>query len=355
MKKTPLHSTHQHLHATFTEQNGWQIPAHYGSVTAEYHALVEDVGVIDVSTLGKFRATGKDALGLLNRLSTNNLMQMEPFHAMSTVLTTEKGRIVDLLIVLKSKKQELLALTSPHQIETDLQWIENYTFPLDDAHFENVTDSFGCLLIAGFSAVKVLSDLAGKPVEEWSIHQFDHTSIDHVPCTLMRTSDLSVPAYYLICPAEYAPLVWSAVVANGATPVGDQAYQTLRIETGLPVGGYELTKAVNPLEAGLHHAISFNKGCYVGQEVVARVDSSKKIKHSLYGLRLEGDQLPAPQDKIYTETEKEIGFITSSVRSIKLQQLVALGYIKNRDFTAGMDVIIRSQTVIRAKTSTLPF
>ena len=307
-------------------QNG-RIPAVYSSVREEYAAATQGVGVIDRSHTGRLKASGDDALDLLNRLSTNKLDDLAIDAVMGAVLTTNKGRIIDLLFALR-QADYLLILTAPETRRRVADWIDFYTF-VEDVTIEDATDDTAMFSLMGDSAADALPSLADLPPYGSAV-----LDVDGVAALALRTDFAGARAYDLIAPASDAQRLWNGLTDRGATPVGYAAWELLRIERGIPMQGRELTEDYNPLEANLWDFISFNKGCYIGQEVVARLNAYDKVQRHLARLSWEDGDCPAQGDALYADGRR-IGALTS-VAPPECGRSVGLGYVRKAHAEPGV-------------------
>lgn len=304
-----------------------RIPTAYSSVSEEYAAATQGVGVLDRSRMGRLKAIGADALDLLNRLSTNKLDELAIDAVMGAVLTTNKGRIIDLLFVLR-QADYLLILTSPETRRRVAEWIDFYTF-VEDVAVEDATEQTAMFSLMGDGVADALPSLADLPPYGSAALDVDGTT-----ALALRTDFAGARAYDLISPASDAQRLWDGLTDRGATPVGYAASDLLRIERGVPLQGHELTEDYNPLEANLWDFISFNKGCYIGQEVVARLNAYDKVQRHLARLSWEDGDNPAQGDALYADGRR-IGELTS-VAPPECGRSVGLGYLRKAHAEPGV-------------------
>ena len=303
----------------------------YSSVRDEYTSASEGVGITDRSHLGRLRVSGADALDLLNRLSTNNLDDLAIGDVQGTVLTTNKGRIIDLLYVLR-QDDHLLVLTGPETCQRVAEWIDFYTF-IEDVVVEDVTEETAMLSVVGRAATSSLPQLADMP-----LYGSAQITIDGVDVLALRTDFTGVDGYDLIGPAEQAPALWDALTATGAAPVGSQALELVRISNGIAGNGGELEEDYNPIEAGLMDFISFNKGCYIGQEVVARLNTYDKVQKHLVRLSWDGDDAPElPADLLHDG--RKVGTLTTAVKTIDGDKFIGLGFVRKAHVEEGVRLL----------------
>ena len=172
---------------------------------------------------------------------------------------------------------------------------------------------------------------------------------------VMGQSETGGPGLQCWTMAFHGAALWRALVEAGARPVGARALAVLRIEAGIPWYGHDVDETVILPEARLDQLVSYNKGCYIGQEVVARVKYRGHVNRALSGLVLDGDRVPASGAKVLVE-DKEIGRVTSAVRSIALGRPIALGYVRREHFAPGTAVtVVDGDATARARVAELPF
>ncbi len=303
----------------------------YSSVRDEYASATEGVGLADRSHLGRLRMSGADALDLLNRLSTNNLDDLAIGDLQGTVLTTNKGRIIDLLYVLR-QDDHLLVFTGPETRQRVAEWIDFYTF-IEDVVVEDVTEETAMLSVVGRAAASTLPQLADMP-----LYSSAPLTIHGVDVVALRTDFAGVDGYDLIAPVEQAAALWDALTAMGAAPVGSQALELVRISNGIAGYSSELGEDYNPIEAGLMDFISFNKGCYIGQEVVARLNTYDKVQKHLVKLSWDGGDAPElPADLLHDG--RKVGTLTSAVKAIDGDRFIGLGFVRKAHVEEGVRLL----------------
>lgn len=299
-------------------------PHVHSTVEVEYSALTEGTGLIDRSNVGRLHVSGEDALDLLNRLSTNELMTLKVGTGAPTVLTTNKGRIVDLLYAYRHEDR-LFVTTSPGNQQKVAEWIDFYTF-VEDVVVEDVTDRTKMLSVVGPGSAEVLDRLTNGRVSALTLYASIDTEIAGTLATFHRTDFLTFPSFDLTVALEdYDHLSWT-LTNEGAVPIGTHAVEALRIEQGIPEFGKELTESYNPHEANLVDHLSFTKGCYIGQEVIARLQTYQKVQKYLVGLRWDkGDVSPGTR---LVGDGKQVGVVTSVSRSPISGEGIGLGYVR---------------------------
>jgi len=290
--------------------------------------------VADRSDLGRLIGTGPDLLGLLHRLSTGDVKNLRPGEGRETVVTNAKGRIVERLFVHHLGEDGVLLVGGPDGAPRSLAHFAKFTFA-ENTGLSDVTAATFAFALLGPRWANAARAL-GIP---------DLPPYGTSPCTLAglrvhaaRTNGFDADGVLVIGPRDGAGPVRSALVAAAASEGGGEieaeALESWRILRGLPAPGHELTEEHNPLEAGLREAVSFTKGCYVGQEVVARLNTYGKVARSLVRLDLPpGAPVPAT-GAIVRKGGREIGAVTSAIRPPGRSAPVALAYLKSREMSA---------------------
>lgn len=308
MQPTPLHGPQQQLGAAFAPVAGWAVAAHFGDVPAEHEAARTGAAIADASHCGRILAKGKDTLDLLNRLSTNLVDPLPEGAGQTTVITTGKGRVLDWVTVLP-RGEDVLLLTSPERRGEVAEWIDMFTFEEDTA-LEDVTESTGMLSVLGPSAESLVGQLLGAST----------AALPRLGCVTApwrsgealaaRTDPAGQPGFDIVVPADAAEALWDAAVDLGAAPIGWQALEALRIEARVPRWGAEFTDDNNPLEAGLLSEVSWTKGCYTGQEVVARLYNYHRIQRFMAAVDLPADA-GCPPGTVLMADGAAVGRVTS--------------------------------------------
>ena len=331
MNRLPLHHLHQRLGASFTDLADWEVPAAYGDAASEYRAATEGAALIDRSYMGRFHVQGKDALDLLNRLSSYKVDELPEGTGAATVLPTNKGRVIDLLHLFATH-DGLLMTTSPHTRERVADWIDLYTF-LEEVSLEDVTERTAMLTLHGPEVDGLLQRLFSMYPARLELYGSSKASLNGLEVTLLRTDPLDSPGYDIVVDAAHAERIWRVLVDGGATPVGEETYNALRIQAGIPRYGWELSEAVNPWEVNLDRYIHFAKGCYTGQEVILRLYNYNKVQRRLVSLRLPSADV-ATGAKLQAE-EKDAGWVSSIAVHPLTGQAIGLGVVRSAHIKEG--------------------
>ena len=321
----------------------------------EYWFATQKCGVIDRSDMSRVRISGVDALELLDRLSTNALQELVSGSSLHSVMTTNKGRVVCLLLVALIGDQVIL-ITGSGDGEKASELIDFYTFS-EDVKVQDIGNETGQLSLVGPRCSFVLEQLGVgvlNPYECVSI------SVNGIPITAIRSEFLAQPSYDLIIPAQSLKDVNDMLLTIGGVEICSISKETLnlvRVERGIPESGFELTEEYNPLEVELKNYISFNKGCYVGQEVVARLNTYDKVKRRLVGVTWHKEMISEPGANLFYDGEN-IGTLTSTTKPHQPGRFIGLGVVKKAYAEAGTELHIISEEQdisVKAVVEALPF
>ena len=308
------------------------MPAVYSDAASEYLAITGGAAICDASHNGRLKATGADALDLLNRLSTNKVIDLQPGQGAPTILTTDRGRILDLVTVLNTGDHVLL-LTSPGAQQPVMEWLDKYTI-LEDLTVEDISGSTAMLGVWGPGARATLETAGGLPWAELPLYGSVETLVGGETVVIVSAQLPAWLGYYVIGSAEAAPGIWQAVMQAGALPIGAEAYEAARINCGVPVLGREMGDDYNPLEAGLIGCIDFAKGCYIGQEVIARLDTYRKVQKYLVKLSFEPGVVVSAGTTLLQDG-RVVGKVTSAAAIPTTGETVGLAYVRIKNAIPG--------------------
>lgn len=310
------------------------IPTSFGNVAAALEAVSTGAALVDRSHWGLIEMTGADRLRFIHNQTTNTFTQRQPGEGCDTVFVTSTARTIDLATVYITA-ESLLILTSPGQDQRLMDWMDRYIFPADQVSLANLTLSTAAFSLLGPGSAGILKKLGIDLASDLPYGHNQTINLPDVSVHLAVGSGLALPGYTLLVPAEAAVSVWQALIDASAVPAGENLWQQLRIQQGRPAPDHELTEDYNPLEAGLWQAISFEKGCYIGQETIARLNTYQGVKQQLWGIQFNGTANPG--DPIWAGDEK-VGLLTSVIESP--HGLLGLGYIRTKAGGAGLAITV---------------
>ena len=292
--------------------------------------IKEGVAISDRSHWGCIRVSDDDRLRFLHNQSTNNFQVLKPGQGCDTVMVTSTARTID-LVTSYVLDDAVLLLVSPNRRQLIMQWLDRYIFFADQVKLTDITAETATFSLIGLQSHGIVEklgagDLIGQPYG-------NHILVDGVIVAV--GSGLATPGYTLILPVTNKETLWNKILSYGAGEVSDRAWEMLRILQGRPAPDAELTDDYNPLEVGLWQTISFNKGCYIGQETIARLNTYKGVKQYLWGIHLHNAAEPGT---IITIGDEKVGKLTSYTTTPDGH--FGLGYIRSKAGGVGLKVQI---------------
>lgn len=279
----------------------------YGNDQQALKAVQESVAIYDCSHWGRLQLAGGDRIRFLHNQSTNNFQILQPGQGCDTVFVTSTARTIDLATAYLLE-EAILILVSPSRRQKIFQLLDRYIFPADNVELIDITEKTACFRLIGPNSDSILTQLGGTSFAEKIIATHQLMKLAKTDVRVAVGTGLNLPGYTLILPVESAANLWKAIHDAGVIPMGSNSWETLRIQQGRPNPDYELTDDYNPLEAGLWQTISFEKGCYIGQETIARLNTYKGVKQQLWGVILPA--FVEPETPVMMGEEK-IGKLTS--------------------------------------------
>lgn len=366
--KSPLDAVHQRLGATMVKQNGWSVPGSYGDVLFEYASVRESgAGLIDQSSRGRIRVGGSEAVQFLNGLITNDMKTLSEDRWMAAAFPNFQGRLIASVRVIRLTDDETGKKPAPaFLIDTEaatygrvLKTIERFTLA-GDFQVSDVTDETAHITVQGTKASQIISEVFGRELADVAPAEVKQIVWPATEPTsnliIVRANHTGEDGFDLIVNAHQAANLWKALHEANARPVGYQAFEMLRIEAGIPRYGIDMDETNVVTEAALDQAVSYTKGCYVGQEIIARIKYRGHVAKKLSGVSFDQAEKVEPGMLIQSTDGKEIGRITSVTYSPHLGRTIALGYLKYDYLGSGTSLkIITGGQEITAQVVELPF
>lgn len=354
--KSPLFTWHETHGTRFIDDRGIELPAHFTDPLREYQAVREAAGLIDYSFRVQVRMTGEDRVSFLQGIISNDIKALRPGDGCAATLLTEQGRLVADLRV--------YALDSALLLDVDVRIKDKAMEALsrfiiaDDVELEDISEQQVTIALQGPLTPQILTAV-GIPLSLPKAFQHGEGTIGSSSAHIVHADDTGSDGYELFVPRAHAEQVWQTLLQVGEPfglrPVGLTALNLLRIEAGIPWYGVDMDESRIVLEVGLEHAISFKKGCYLGQEVVERATARGHVNRKLSGLLIQGDTIPISGDKLFHDSQ-EVGWVTSAIVSPRLGRPIALAYVRREHLAPGTQLRIdRQGTPVIAEVTTLPF
>lgn len=287
-----------------------------------YKAAHEAAVLVDRSNLGLLKFTGATRLDLINRMSTQAVSSLKSGEGVATILTTDIGRIVDRLILYASS-DAVYALTGEDNGNNIARYLMRFVFFNDDFHIEELSEQTAIFAVYGPQAKARLIG-AGFPDVDLPLHHWRQCEVAGVTAYLHRTDPVAGDGYFVMCGTADKEKLGHHLLGADLILADEAAFEFLRIESGLPRFGREMTQDYIPLEANLWEDVSFSKGCYVGQEIIARMESRGRLAKKLVQLQA---VTPVEVGATLRADGKTAGTVTSA--AVGPDGPVALGYVKS--------------------------
>ncbi len=367
--RTPFYELEEALGAEFQEEAGWIVPAAYAPMEQEYWAVRKAVGLVDLTGRGRILVGGKERVRFLQSMLSQDVAGLPVGRGAPATLLTNKGRMLGLLRVYNLGDAYLLDV-EPRAAEKTRRTLEGYKMALR-VEITDVTESLVALSLQGPRARQLLAkafelapeheeEIVAYPAQELLARWGEATE----PCVhphmwIARVSHTGEQGYDVFVDRAMGAVLWRVLWESGQElglrAVGLRALSVLRLEAGIPWYGFDVDETTIPLEAGLESALSFTKGCYIGQETIAMIRYRGHINRKLVGLRFERGELPHSGDHIFAEGA-DVGWITSAAVSLSLGVPIALGYVKCAWADPGTPVRVRrAADEVEAEVCSLPF
>jgi folate-binding protein YgfZ len=354
-----LHDLTAAAGAVFIEEAGWLLPASYGDPGREYESACRHAALFDLSHRGKIEAAGPEAVAFLHNLCTNDVRGLPVGRACETFFTTAKAKVIGHGMIHRLAPETpgaVLIDTDPGLGPGLYKHLDHYLVS-ERLGLHDRTRDLAHLHLCGPQVESILKGILGEKFGELSVLQTKQAALpaggNYQVC---RRDPLGLPGFDLIAPAEAAAHLWQQLTEKGVRPAGLTAYHTLRIEAGTPQYGIDLDETRAAYEVGrTQQAISYTKGCYLGQEPIVMARDRGHVNRTLTGLRLAGPT-PVPAGARVVRGGQEVGQVTSSVFSPRLQTPIALAYLRRGSWEAGTEVEVALDGECRtAVVATLPF
>ncbi|MBE9177407.1 folate-binding protein YgfZ [Oculatella sp. LEGE 06141] len=325
-----------HFSAASLDEPTASAPISFGNDEAALRAAKETVALCDRTHWGRIQVKGADRIRFLHNQTTNNFTRLQPGQGCDTVFVTSTGRTID-LVSAYILEDSVLLFTSPGYSKRLLEWMDRFIFFADQVELSDLTDQTAAFSLVGPSSRALLEQLgAGDGLANSSSHVLTH--LDGIEVRIAVGSGLAIAGYTLMTDMHHAADLWQRLFTAGATPLGETAWEQLRIRQGRPRPEHELTEDFNPLEAGLWQTIALDKGCYIGQETIARLHTYRGVKQQLFGVEL---SKPAEVGSLVTAGDEKIGKLTSCIQTE--QGSIGLAYIRSKAAQPGLAVQVAGE------------
>ncbi len=351
LKRTPLFEIYKKYGAKVIDFGGWELPVQFSSILDEHEAVRTKAGLFDVSHMGEVLVEGKGAESFINYLVTNDVTKVAINQAQYTAMCYPDGGTVDDLLVYKLENEKYLLVINASNIEKDYEWMQRNVE--GEVKLENISENVAQLAIQGPQAEGILQKLTDTDLSEIGVFKFkQHVNISGIEDVLVsRTGYTGEDGFELYLPAGQAEALWEKLLEagedDGLKPCGLGARDTLRLEARLALYGQELSKDINPLEAGIGFAVKLNKETdFIGKDALSG-QKQNGLERKLVGVEVTGRGIPRHGYKVMSDAGEEIGVITSGTQSPSLKKSIGLALVSAEHAEVGtpLKVEIRKKQI----------
>jgi folate-binding protein YgfZ len=343
VRRSALAEAHERAGASLRAEDGWLVPASYGDAGAEYEAVRGGggAGLFDLSSRARIEVSGAEAVQFLNGMVTNDVAALAEGGWMHAAFPNVQGRLLASVRVLRSADAFLFD-TEPATHAALLKTLERFTLA-GDFRVKDLTEETALVSVQGARAAEMVGAALGFDaggLERGRVASVSEEGFGARPLGVIRATHTGEDGFDVFVGAQDAARVWEALAGAGARPSGFDALEVLRVEAGVPRYGVDASDANVVLEVlDESEAVSYTKGCYVGQEIIARIHWRGHVAKKLAGLVFEGEVGAAAGSKIKSaDGGREVGRVTSVVTSPRLGRAVGLGLVRYEHLAPGTEV-----------------
>ena len=327
LKRTPLHAAHVRLGARMIPFGGWDMPVQYSGIVEEHRAVRSAVGCFDVSHMGEFEFRGPDALQALQRLTTNDVSTLGIGQVQYSLLCYENGGVVDDLTLYRLTDDHYMMTVNASNIDKDWAWVSSHLDGRVEA--KNVSEETGLIAVQGPHAERLVGRLSDVDVTTIAYYHFRQGRVGGVPAIISRTGYTGEDGFELYLPAASTETVWVGLLeegkAEGATPIGLGARDTLRLEMKYALYGNDIDETTNPLEAGLGWVVKPAKGDFVGRAAIEGVRATG-LQRRLVGFEMV-ERAVARHGYPILHDGTAVGVVTSGSYGPSVEKYIGIGYV----------------------------
>jgi len=351
MQRTPLILHHQACGAKLVDFAGWEMPIQYSGVIDEYHTVRSDVGLFDVSHMGRVRIAGSGAIPFLQRVTSNDVGKLAVSQAHYSMVCNEKGGIKDDIFVYRISSDEFLLCVNASNREKILTWLQSQLGQDKTARLEDRSFELAQMAVQGPKSRELLMSLGAVALESLRLHHICDGMIGGLSCLLARTGYTGELGYEIYIDSGNVGHLWDLLIdkeqAWGVKPAGLGARDLLRLEMGYLLYGNDMDEDTTPLEASADWTVSFQKGEFIGSPALL-AQKQAGLTRRFVAFELVEKAVPRHGFRILDPTTfRQIGEVTSGNLSPLLQKGIGLGYVPVRYAEPGSSILIeiRSKSV----------
>jgi len=355
MKQTILYQKHKTAGAKMVDFAGYAMPVSYQGVKAEHLAVRTKAGVFDVSHMGEFLVSGKEAVNLIQYVTSNNARKLKPGEAQYSCLPMPKGGIVDDLLVYCLNEKLYLLVVNASNIQKDFDWINQHN--QFEAKVNNVSDVWSLLAVQGPESEAILQNLTTVDLSGIKYYTFVSGNIGTAKEVIISaTGYTGERGFELYVKNEFAVSLWNALIEKGVIPCGLAARDTLRLEMGYALYGNDINETTSPLEANLGWITKLKtKDNFIGKAFL-QAQKTNGIQQKLMGFKMTERGIPRKGYALLNESGDTIGKVTSGTQSPSLNEGIGMAYVTDLALQIGDTIFVEIRDrAIKAALCALPF
>ncbi len=356
-KRTALYAAHKALNARLIPFGGWEMPVEYSGIAKEHTAVRTAAGLFDVSHMGEFEIRGREALDLIQSVTTNDAAKLIDGQAQYSAMAYPHGTVVDDLLIYRSRDDHFMLVVNAANISKDFEWITSHN--RFDATVDNISDDVTLLAVQGPRTIEILQPLANVPLDEIRYYHFAVAKVLNVDAIISRTGYTGEDGFELYFSQKHSEPVWNAILEAGTPlgllPAGLGARNTLRLEARMLLYGNDMDGTTTLLEAGLGSIVKFEKEQqFIGQDALLK-QKQDGVKRRLIGFEMVGREIARDHYPVFVDGQ-EAGHVTSGSPSITLKKNIGLAYLPADRAAIGtrFNVLVRNK-MSEAKVVRTPF
>jgi aminomethyltransferase len=342
LRKTALNARHRASNARMVPFAGWDMPVEYSGITNEHLAVRTRAGVFDVSHMGQLEIAGKDALAVVQRISSNDASRLATGQIQYAGLLTPEGTFVDDMLVMRMAPSHFMLVVNASNVAKDYAWVVEQAKAVGDAAVVDTSSRYALIAIQGPASREVLQPLTGVELDDLKYYSFGHGEVANARATISRTGYTGEDGFEIFVPPNMADRVWQALLDSGRAadviPCGLGARDTLRLEAAMRLYGNDIDESTTVLEAGLGWTIGWQKSGFIGEERL-RAQKDKGLDRQLVGFEMI-DRGIARHGYGVMRGDKRIGVVTSGTQTPYLKKAIGMAYVPVDLTAAGTDLTI---------------
>jgi aminomethyltransferase len=347
-RKTQLYQVHKQT-AKLTDFAGFEMPLYFKGIIPEHLAVRNNVGVFDISHMGRVIIEGADSERFLNHVITNDVSKLSPNSALYSVMCTENGGIIDDFVVYRLETEKFLAVFNASNREKDYNWLTKNS-QVFRVRIEEISDNVAMLAVQGPNAAKTLQKISTEDLSKIERFKCSPAHLANTEAFLARTGYTGEDGFEVfiwnasLAKPDNAVKLWNTILEvgkpYGIEPCGLGARDTLRLEAGLCLYGNDIDENTTPLEAGLGFVVKLQKDSFIGKDALQK-QKTEGVKRKRIGIMVMEQGIPRPNFEIYNDKNEKIGHLTSGTFSPLLKSGVGMGYVETSQANEGSIVNVK--------------